>query len=144
MTAALKLKCCSGCLEAVPLSGFNARQNYCRSCQRAYIKVWRKENRAHVLDYGRRNHTPANPEYQREYQRRRQHTPKVLARQLANVHFKGRKFKCADCGTFKHVDKAHLDYDYPLVVVPLCRIHHKQFDSDPVYYEKMRGFAVCA
>lgn len=50
--------------------------------------------------------------------------------------------KCADCGKVGWVDKAHFDYDKPLEIVPLCRPHHRKFDADMEYRERMMGFVV--
>jgi hypothetical protein len=33
---------------------------------------------------------------------------------------------CAVCGSTEHVDGHHPDYDRPLVVIWLCRLHHRQ------------------
>lgn len=138
------MKCCSRCHQDKPLSEYRKRQNYCRSCQKEYMKQYRFENRQQLLEYSRTHRKPLDKEYQREYQKRRIGTPKVLARRAANLFFKDdpRLAKCVDCGAAKHVDKAHIDYEKPLTVVPLCRIHHKRFDSDSSYRAKLERFAV--
>lgn len=55
----------------------------------------------------------------------------MWARSIANVRYKGdARFKrCVVCKTERNIDKAHIDYRKPLLVVPLCRIHHHKFDS---------------
>lgn len=140
------MKSCSNCGVEKPEEKYAKKQNYCRDCQRAYMAGWRKANRERLLEYGRTHRAPLNLEYQREYQKRRVGSIKVKARQIANLAFKddARVRECADCGTDTNVDKAHVDYMKPLVVVPLCRIHHRMFDSDPEYRARFEGRAVCA
>lgn len=140
------MKCCSRCGVEKPKEKFATRQNYCRDCQKDYMREYRKENRRRLLEYGRTHRTPLNKEYQRAYQKRRVGTVKYKARMMANVAFKGdaRVSRCVDCGTTRYVDKAHIDYSKPLLVVPLRRIHHKRFDSDSKYRKRFVGKVVSA
>lgn len=140
-----RLKWCSGCQEDHGIDAFSKGQNYCK----AFAKKWRKahRDRLRILNRGYARAKPRYyAEYQRAYQKRRKGTRKVMARMKANLAFDGdtRVSRCADCGTGKHVDKAHISYYKPLVVVPLCRVHHRLFDRDRSYRRTMKVHAVTA
>lgn len=76
---------------------------YCRACQAAYLRDWRKK---HPLE---------GKAYERDIVRSYAHVYKTRGKLVPQP--------CAVCGETK-VEMHHPDYSQPLLVVWLCRKHH--------------------
>jgi hypothetical protein len=91
----------------------------CKSCRRA------TQNRKLTAD-----------RHKRSYERTKIHH---AARKAARTHFEGQVFMCSvvNCSEIG-IDLHHVNYDLPLDVVPLCKIHHSKLHSTE------RSDAACA
>lgn len=80
-----------------------------------YYKNWRLEHREQINEYTknwrRQNHKKAYAE--------------LIAWRNASL---ASKCQFGNCDATEHLQRAHLDYDYPLLVVTFCARHHSIID----------------
>lgn len=82
----------------------------CKDCRRAY----RQKNKHKELDRWKRNYND------------KKHKARVSAR----WHFSAKDFECAVIGCESGaMELAHLDYEKPHDVIPLCESHHTLLDK---------------
>lgn len=146
------MKECSRCGVAKPLAEFHANKSredgcapYCKVCVKAYTAEWRKKRAlllnaqsdwktktADMVEY-RKAWRAAHPGYMtkkkaewlaRNPQRRRVKDATAYAIETGKLV----KLPCEVCGESK-VEAHHPDYSRPLMVVWLCKQHHKEIHS---------------
>jgi hypothetical protein len=68
-----------------------------------------------------------NKENKRIYRLRH---PKIeKAHNLAKYHIPlGKMCQFGNCDATKNLNRCHLDYDYPLLVITMCQYHHNLID----------------
>lgn len=99
---------CSRCPS--PLGDRFGTSRYCRNCAAAYMREWRKTH-------------PLTPEQKR----------KDNARSYAGVYKRRGKIREQPCGVCGgKAQMHHPDYDRPLDVVWLCRVHHLELHNTGV------------
>ncbi len=130
-------KVCSLCAKPKPLSEFptckalrDGRRNECKRCTKEYIRAWRDRNFEQVRErdkaYAAQPHV-REAVYKRNAVWRENNPQKRRAHYIFHRALKAGLIKpqpCWICG--ERAEAHHPDYDEPLLVVWLCKPHHKQ------------------
>lgn len=108
-------KKCPTCKNTLPLnsehwgrcastaSGFNWQCKTCARARNSGIAQKRRDARRYLKD-----------------------KEKMKARERAQNFYRSQVFKCSVVGCFSdHEDLHHVDYSEPLMIVPLCKKHHR-------------------
>ena len=108
-----------------------------RDYQKNYYKTHREQMKDRVRKYHEthrkedREYKKEHPEQLREYNKkfRLEHPEIVKADNLAYYHCPlGSVCEFGSCGSTKNLQRAHMDYDYPLEVLTFCAKHHSLVD----------------
>lgn len=132
------MKTCFKCLQSLPLEAFykhsrmgDGHLGKCKECTKTDVKKHRLEKLEHIRAYDRmRASKPHRKELAKRLQMRwkaefpnRKRASSLVASALRSGRLK--KMPCWVCGEARS-EAHHPDYEEPLDVVWLCRIHHSE------------------
>lgn len=140
------MKKCRRCLQEKDLSEFYKHPqmydgflNVCKACIRSRVSDYSQTEKGRLTEQ-RRNQKDGRREYRK--QKLIEYRNKFRQRSLAHSKVQyalraGKLIKkpCGVCGSEKS-EAHHEDYDKPLDVMWLCRIHHRQRDKELGKYPK--------
>lgn len=125
-----KIKNCKLCKkEFIITNRYYARQLYCsKDCSLVPINQYKKEYRNNSINKLKRN------QYMRNY--------KKITKLKINARNSVQRDKlknpenypeeCCICGETENIEFHHPDYNFPLSVYPLCKIHHVEIHQNEV------------
>ncbi len=129
------MKECRSCGQGKPLNQFyrhglmaDGHLNSCKDCRKDYAKRYCRTTRGKEIDK-KREGTAKRKAWKKKYQRkyRGENKLKYKARTIIGNLLRSEKLKrkpCETCGGY--AEAHHEDYNKPLEVIWLCRLHHRQ------------------
>lgn len=145
-------KKCGQCKIIKPIREFYSNKSrndgvtqYCKPCCNSRLKIWNKTHREYINNlqrkWSKRNRKKVS---ERLLKYVHKYPEKYRAHWLVRMAIKRNNLKkenCAICDSI-NVHAHHEDYDYPLDVVWLCPLHHKNIENIKLEIFALEGISI--